>query len=380
MTSDNGSPLNGDGGGRIPGDRSPIKPHVTGAAPVTGELRDSDHSDEDNRKRQAIVRRQEANRIRLLYGALALLTLYFGALNLFVLLRMQPRPFRLELESSRYSLQTPGARLALDWTPLVSEGRAVPDPIRPIVVGGDAVLKPGQPVEVASLRRQSDDGNFAINVEFPPRATPGRHVGQLTLELPNVKRELWPSCPVIVEFTDSPWRVWFILRTWLIAALVMAGIIHGLCLVLFPAPSGTLVVRRMAAVIAPVALGGGQRALRLVQGRASYLFPWKRSNVPLSTALNRAGAGSEAVPAGTLWFPVAGMSPVFLIGDDPQPALYRRRRSTEKPVVTALRPVTDNEEMTPGREFLYMDPTSQTWVSFTWVPHADADALNSKFT
>lgn len=380
MTPDNGSPLNGEGGDRVPGDRSPIKPHIASEAPVSGASADSDHPDDENRTRQAIVRKQEANRIRLLYGALALLTLYFGALNLFVLLRIQPRPFHLELESSRYSLQTPGARLSLDWTPVVSDGRAVTDPIRPIVFGGDAVLKPGQPVEVASLRRQSDDGHIAINVEFPPRATPGRHVGQLTLELPGVKPELWPSCPVIVEFTDSPLRVWFILRTWLIAALVMAGIIYFLCLVLFPAPSGTLVVRRMAAAIAPVAAGGGQRALRLVQGRASYLFPWKRSNVPLSTALNRAGAGSAAVPAGTLWFPVAGMSPVFLIGDDQPPALFRRRRSAERPVVTALRPVTDNEEMTPGREFLYMDPISQTWVSFTWVPHTDAEALNSKFT
>ena len=63
----------------------------------------------------AIFRRRAASRISMVLGLLVLLTVLFGVLNLFVLLRVQPRPFTLDLESSHYALSTPGAVLAFAW-------------------------------------------------------------------------------------------------------------------------------------------------------------------------------------------------------------------------------------------------------------------------
>ena len=80
----------------------------------------------------------------------------------------------------------------------------------------------------------------------PPDVTPGDHKGTLTIVLPGVAAENYPTCPIEVSYTENPWRVWFMARTWLAVAVVLFAATYLLCVILFPVPNRPAARQRLA--------------------------------------------------------------------------------------------------------------------------------------
>jgi hypothetical protein len=318
------------------------------------------------RKRQAHDRLQMAARIRYLYGALALLTLYFLGLNFFLLFEIQPRPFHLDMISSHYSLDTPGAELHLAWAPLSATGERGDRVVRPRIMVGERELTPGGADSGASSAGVSIQGPVTLEVISPADVTTGMHRGTLTLRLPGVAAENHPTCPIEIEFTQNPWRVWFIARSWLIVALLLLGATHLLCVSLFPPPSGSLHVSGSLSTLSYANGDSSGRSIRLHLDRLAMLLPWRRSRLSLTGVLDQGGIGSANCPDGTLWFPEGGKAPILMMKGEPKPTLYHRLPTEDKPDPAQMETARPLEDMAGNREYLYLDPLTQAWISFNW--------------
>lgn len=314
----------------------------------------------------AIIRRRAASRISLAFGLLALLTVLFGVLNLFVLLRVQPRPFTLDLESSHYALNTPDALLTFVWDEPAGDG-APSSAERPRIEVAGEPLAPGQPGDAAGAVGIPVQGPVQVAVVIPARVAPGRHAGHFILQLPGVEPAAWPTAPLIVDFTDNPWIVWSSLRTWLVVAVILAIALHALCRLLFPAPSGTMFISRSLSSVTPHGSGSTRRGVPLKTGPLAAVFPWRRSRLQLADILDEGGIALLNCPGGTLWFTAAQAAPVLLIKPNAGTPLYRRDLSREDPDPEQMATVTADEQMLPDREYLFMDPLAKIWVSFNWT-------------
>ncbi|MDX2473728.1 MAG: hypothetical protein QNL91_08445 [Candidatus Krumholzibacteria bacterium] len=314
----------------------------------------------------AIVRRGTASRISLAFGLLALLTVLFGVLNLFVLLRIQPRPFTLDLESSHYALSTPGAVLTFIWDGPDGDG-VPPATERPRIQVAGEPLAPGRPGVTAGALGVPVQGPVQVAVVIPARVAPGHHAGQFILQLPGVEPAAWPTAPLVVDFTDNPWTVWSSLRTWLAVALILAVAIYALCRLLFPAPSGAVFISRSLSSVTPHGTGSTRRGVRLKMESLAAVFPWRRSRLQLEGILDEGGVALLNCPGGTLWFTAAQAAPVLMIKPNQDPPLYSRDLSREDPDPKLMVTVIADEQMLPDREYLFMDPLAKSWVSFNWA-------------
>ena len=314
----------------------------------------------------AIVRRGTASRVSLAFGLLALLTVLFGILNLFALLKIQPRPFTLDLESSHYALSTPGAVLTFVWDG--PDGDGVPSATEHprIEVAGEP-LAPGRPGVTAGALGVPVQGSVQVAVVIPARVAPGRHAGRFILQLPGVEPAAWPTAPLVVDFTDNPWTVWSSLRTWLAVAVILAIVIYALCRLLFPAPSGTAFISRSVSSVTPHGTGSTRRGVRLKMESLAAVFPWRRSRLELEDVLDEGGVALLNCPGGTLWFTAAQAAPVLMIKPNQGTPLYSRDLSREDPDPKRMVTVIADEQMLPDREYLFMDPLAKSWVSFNWA-------------
>jgi hypothetical protein len=309
--------------------------------------------------RLAIVRRRAALRIGLAFGLLALLTVLFGVLNLFILLKIQPRPFTLDLESSHYALSTPGALLTFVW-----DGA---ETARPRIEVAGEPLAPGQPGVDAGALGVPVQGPVQVAVVIPARVAPGRHAGRFILQLPGVEPAGWPTAPLVVDFTDNPWTVWSSLRTWLAVAVILAIAIYVLCRLLFPAPSGALFISRSLSSVTPHGSGSTRRGVRLKMRPLAAMFPWRRSQLQLEDILDEGGVALLKCPGGTLWFTAAKAAPSLLVKPNQGTPLFSRDLSREDPDPKQMATVMADEQMLPDREYLFMDPLAKSWVSFNWA-------------
>jgi|GEM_PF-3693474 len=316
--------------------------------------------------RLAIIRRRAASRISLAFGLLALLTVLFGVLNLFILLGIQPRPFTLDLESSHYALSTPGALLTFVWDEPDGDG-APPATERPRIEVAGEPLAPGRPGVTAGALGVPVQGPVQVAVVIPARVAPGRHAGHFTLQLPGVEPAAWPTAPLVVDFTDNPWTVWSILRAWLAVAVILGIVTYALCLLLFPAPSGAVFISRSLSSVTPHGTGSTRRGVRLKMGPLAAVFPWRRSRMQLEDILDEGGVALLNCPGGTLWFTAAQAAPVLLIKPNQGTPLYSRDLSREDPDPKRMAKVMADEQMLPDREYLFMDPLAKSWVSFNWA-------------
>lgn len=314
----------------------------------------------------AIVRRGTASRISLAFGLLVLLTVLFGALNLFVLLQIQPRPFTLNLESSHYALSTPGAVLTFVWDRPDGDG-ASPVTERPRIEVAGEPLAPGQPGVTAGALGVSVQGPVQVAVVIPARVAPGRHTGRFILQLPGIEPAAWPTAPLVVDFTDNPWTVWSSLRTWLAVVLILAIAIYALCRLLFPAPSGAVFVSRSLSSVTPHGSGSTRRGVGLKMKPLAAVFSWRRSRLHLEDILDEAGVALLKCPGGTLWFTAAQAAPVLMIKPNQDTPLYSRELSREDPDPQQMATVITDEQMLADREYLFMDPLAKSWVSFNWA-------------
>ena len=316
--------------------------------------------------RLAIIRRRAASRISLAFGLVALLTVLFGVLNLFVLLKIQPRPFTLDLESSHYALSTPGALLTFVWDGPDGDG-APPATERPRIEVAGEPLAPGRPGVAAGALGVPVQGPVQVAVIIPARVAPGRHAGHFILQLPGVEPAAWPTAPLVVDFTDNPWTVWSSLRTWLAVAVILAIVIYALCCLLFPAPSGAVFISRSLSSVTPHGTGSTRRGVGLKMGPLAAVFPWRRSRLQLEDILDEGGVALLNCPGGTLWFTAAQAAPVLLIKPNQGTPLYSRDLSREDPDPKRMATVMADEQMLPDREYLFMDPLAKSWVSFNWA-------------
>ncbi|MCB1182200.1 hypothetical protein KDM41_02125 [bacterium] len=315
----------------------------------------------------ALARRRAAARIGLVFALLALLTALFFALNLYVLLRIQPRPFTLDLQSSHYELSTSGAVLTFVWDgPESGDGPAPAE--RPRLVVAGAQLVPGRPGVDTGAVGVPLLGPVEVAVVIPARVAPGRHSGHFVLQLPAVDPAAWPTAPLVVAFTDNPWAVWSVLRAWLVVAAILAVAAYALCRTLFPAPSGAVFISRSLSSVTPHGSGSTRRGVRLRMGPLAALFPWRRARLQLEDILDQGGVALLNCPGGTLWFTAAQAAPVLLIKPNQGTPLYRREISREDPDPKGMDTVLADEEMLPDREYLFMDPLAKSWVSFNWAP------------
>ena len=327
-----------------------------------------------------LARRQNALNIRWLYVGLVLLTVYFLVLNFFLLFEIQPRPLRLDMASSHYALDTPGAALHLTWAPL--NGTEVPeDPtlvtappavIRPRVMVGEQELLPdaadadGTGTSAGTSTGVPVQGPVTVEVVSPPDVTPIDHTGTLTLVLPGVTAENYPTCPIEVSYTENPWRVWFMARTWLAVAVVLFAATYLLCVILFPVPAGQLHVSGSLSTLTYAGEDTSGRPIRLRVDRLAWWFPWRRSRLSLTGVLDQGGIGSANCPPGTLWFPERGRAPILILKEERRTTLYRRRPTEDKPDPAQMDAVRALEDLGGGFEYLYLDPLTQAWISYRW--------------
>jgi len=314
----------------------------------------------------AIIRRRAASRIGLAFGLLALLTVLFGVLNLFLLLRIQPRPFTLDLESSHYALSTPGALLTFVWDEPDGDG-APPARERPRIEVAGEPLAPGRPGVAAGASGVPVQGPVQVAVVIPARVAPGRHAGRFIMQLPGVEPTAWPTAPLEVDFTDNPWTVWSSLRTWLAVVVILSITIHALCRLLFPAPSGVVFISRSLSSVTPHGTGSTRRGVRLKMEPLAAVFPWRRSRRQLEDILDAGGVALLNCPGGTLWFTGAQAAPVLLVKPKQGTPLYSRDLSREDPDPKRMETVIADEQMLPDREYLFMDSLAKSWVSFNWA-------------
>ncbi len=314
----------------------------------------------------AMVRRGTASRIRLAFGLLVLLTILFGALNLFVLLRIQPRPFTLDLESTHYALSTPGAVLTFVWDGPEGDG-ALPATERPRIQIAGQPLAPGRPGVTAGALGVPVQSSVQVAVVIPAHVAPGRHAGRFILQLPGVEPAFWPTAPLVVDFTDNPWTVWSSLRIWLVVVAILAIAIYALCQLLFPAPSGAVFVSRSLSSVTPHGSGSTRRGVGLKMKPLAAVFSWRRSQLQLEDILDEGGVTLLQCPGGILWFTAAQAAPVLMIKTNQDTPLYSRDLSREDPDPKCMATVTTDEQMLADREYLFMDPLAKSWVSFNWV-------------
>ena len=318
------------------------------------------------RKQRALVRRRNAVSIRWLFSALVLLTLYFLVLNLYVVFKIQPRPLNLDMVSSHYSLGTPGAELRLAWepmTPTIETGKQL---VRPRVMVGEKEVIPAGADPGAAAGGVPVRGPVTVELVSPADVTTGTHRGTLTLFLPGVDPENHPTCPIEVEFTESPWRVWFIARTWFVIALLLFGATYLVCVSRFPTPTGSLHVSGSLSTLAYAGRDSSERTIRLRMERLAMYLPWRRSRLSLTGILDQGGISSLNCSTGTLWFPDKDKGPILIMKDQPKPTLYRRQPTDEKPDTARMEIAQPLEDMTEGMEYLYLDPLIQAWISFKW--------------
>ncbi|MFH1842942.1 MAG: hypothetical protein ABIF77_07015 [bacterium] len=317
--------------------------------------------------RLAVRRRHEAGWIGKLYWFLVAVTVYFFWLNLYVLWTIEPKPFHLVLESNRFGDGAPAASLRLVWDDMAD------------VPTGEDVVHPLLSVDGAKLVPDSPDGTSAdvsagvlfhdaaeVAVNFPPRVTPGRHTGTLTLHIPGADLTTAPSSPVVVDVTDVGGRVWFILRTWLIFAVLLLVGIYVLCVQVFPTPRGAVTIARSLMAMASSGDSFSRQAVVLKLKPVALLLPWRRSRLSLSAVLDEGGLSSQNSPEGTLWFTDDRHAPVLIIESESKSELGWRELSQEKPDPANTQPVRRFESMAADREYVFQDKLTQSWVSFGW--------------
>jgi hypothetical protein len=318
------------------------------------------------RKLLALVRRRNAVSIRRLFSALVLLALYFLVLNFFVVFKIQPRPLNLDMVSSHYSLGTPGAELRLAWAPLTTTIETGKPLVRPRIMVGERELIPAGAEPDAAKGGVPVRGPVKVEIVSPADVTTGTHRGTLTLYLPGVDPENHPTCPIEVEFTENPWRVWFIARTWFMIALLLFGATYLICVILFPTPTGSLHVSGSLSTLSYAGRDSSERSIRLRMERFALFLPWRRSRLSLTGILDHGGISSANCPTGTLWFPDKDKGPILIMKDQPKPTLYRRQPTEEKPDPARMDTTQPWEDMAGGMEYLYLDPLIQAWISFKW--------------
>jgi len=318
--------------------------------------------------RLAVRRRHESGWIGKLYWFLVAVTVYFLWLNLYVLWTIEPKPFHLVLESNRFGDGAPAASLRLVWDALadVPVGEDVVHPV--LSVAGAALIPdsrdPGTGDESVGVQFHE---TAEIKVNFPPRVTPGRHSGTLTLHIPGTDLTTSPSSPVVVDVTDAGNRVWFILRTWLIFAVLLLVGIYVLCFQVFPAPRGAITIARSLMAMASSGDSFSRQAVVLKLKPAALLLPWRRSRLSLSAVLDEGGLSSQNSPEGTLWFTASQQAPVLMMESEPKSELGWRELSQEKPDPENTQPVRRFECMAADREYVFQDKLTQSWVSFGWA-------------
>lgn len=318
------------------------------------------------RKHLALVRRRNAVNIRWLFSALVMLALYFLVLNFFVVFKIQPRPLNLDMVSSHYSLGTPGAELRLSWVPMTPPLEPGKQWVRPRVMVGEQELLPAGADPAASTGGVSVQGPVTVEIVSPADVTTGTHRGTLTIFLPGVDPKNHPICPIEIEFTENPWRVWFIARTWFVIALLLFGATYLICVSLFPTPTGSLHVSGSLSTLAYAGGDSSAKSIRLRMEHFALYLPWKRSRLSLTGVLDQGGISSVNCSTGTLWFPDKDKGPILILKDQPKPTLYRRQPTEEKPDRARMETAQPLEDMADGMEYLYLDPLIQAWISFKW--------------
>jgi hypothetical protein len=217
-------------------------------------------------------------------------TVYFGMLNAWMLANAEPAPFGISLETPGGASLDGVYRAGMAWKPSVRSGEE-PD----VFVDGIAARGQNGPrLEIGHPAK--------LDIRVRATAATGLHEGQLVLERVSGSGEAPQvlSVPIRVEVTGGFWQSWFVLRWWLEIATVIWVLFYLVCLVAFPAPSGEVIVHRIASgmdVSHHVPLG------TLWTGR---LFPWTRSAVPLGWIWKRAYISSAPID-GQLQFMIRGM-------------------------------------------------------------------------
>ncbi len=257
--------------------------------------------------------------------ALAAATAYFGTLNAYVLYRSVPLPYTLELHSPLVAAPAEAYSVSLAWEPMQL---ATGEPIRPSV-HLDGLLIPTTGSGIPVGRQQGGDVPLELRVVVPGAAAAGEHRGQLVFQRTVPSDALPPSSsvPIRVQVSGGFWSSWFVLRDWLLMVVAILGLLYLFCLVIFPAPGGTLLV---------LASKGGhyrKHTVRLRLARWAWLFPWRRSVVPLSRVFRSAGV--ENMVRGELLF-VGPTLPVLFWDSGGRPDGVGRRRGDDSPLEMAV--------------------------------------------
>lgn len=236
--------------------------------------------------------RSERRAVAWTIGFLSIVTVYFAALNAYILVKAAPRQYRLQFEKPVDAIGH--YAVGVRWT---SGGPAAPR----VLIDGVTVPEAnehGRPNVVVSLNRAS-----FLNVRVGASTSAGNHEGELLFrridgpaELPSVLRT-----PILVNVSAGVWNNWFVLRYWLIVVIVCLLLLYAFCYWYFPAPEGKLLISAFDR--------SSSTPVDLRMSRIAWFLPWKRSTLPLKHLLLNAGVPRHLAVNGEIAFVETHMVP-----------------------------------------------------------------------
>jgi len=245
------------------------------------------------------VRRQEGSFATILTAVFVLLTAYFAGLNAYLLYRAIPAPLQLSVEAPAGTSMQGSYALQLIWKPMQRDA----SPVRPeLMIDGVTLSRQyARPPEV-ELGRVSD-----VRMIVPSKTTAGLHEGSLVLTKVSGPETLPKSSavPVSVQVTGGFWQDWFLLKYWGSFSIFAMGGFYLFCTVAYYPPTGSLRVIRSSGNLTQ------ERSVPLKLRPLAYIFPWKRSVIPLAHIWKQAGVNVNAV-AGDLQFVITAQPILFV--------------------------------------------------------------------
>jgi hypothetical protein len=226
---------------------------------------------------------------------LAICTLYFAAVNAYLLFHATPRPFSLTFEQPGNEQFNGTYHAWLDWEP-----RQEHELVRP------KVLLDGVALTEAPRSGNSSDHDLSlaqavkVEIDVPQSCTTGLHRGNVVFDRVSGP-DMLPArlaTPVTIEVTGGFWTSWFLLRNWLILAGLMGSVLYAYCVFCFPRPTGSLAILRCSGS----STKPNRVALRMPF--SALLLPWRRSSAPLASVWKQArmNPGSQVDGEVAFWF------------------------------------------------------------------------------
>lgn len=310
-------------------------------------------------ERWAAVRRTEVRLVFAVFALLVVLTGYFAVLNVYVLLGAAPNPYTLRFEVPTGTEESATYGVHVEW-----DETGLREPVhRPRLLLNGRFPLPNHP-ESGSPPTVALGGVHTIEIQVPPGTDSAVHRGKLVLERV-AGSTAFPGrldSPVVVGVSGSVWQNWFVLRDWILMMLALGGFLYILCLLAFPAPSGSLLFQDdLSPSRVPVAV------VPLRTRNLAWFAPWKRSSISIRWIWKRARIQLPLQIQGEMMFLTRSI-PVLVVHAARRGVIFEKGHGGDRDPLECegAQPCDAIDVMFEQGCYSYADPSDGTRILFSY--------------